>query len=180
MLDVPDPVFDDPRLRLAGTSFILVEWPRLHLPPGTPQVLKRIAAAGYRPVVAHPERYIGLDAELALVTAWRQAGALLQVNYGSLEGRYGSDARTTAFRLLRRGWVDYLASDFHGHPDRKIYHREARERLLGLGGLDAFQYLTRTNPARIFEDEPPLPVPPLPAEQGFWARVKDMLSPESG
>ncbi len=175
MLDVPDVTFDDPRMRLAGTSFVLVEWPRLHLPPGTIQVIRRIVAGGFRPIIAHPERYIGIDKELDLAVQWRAAGAFLQVNYGSLDGRYGADAKSTAMRLLRRGWVDYLASDFHGRPDRKIYESEARELLHDLGAGEALGHLALTNPARVFRDELPLPVAPLPPEQGFWAKVKSML-----
>jgi protein-tyrosine phosphatase len=177
MLDVPDVRFDDPRTRLGGSSFALVEWPRLHLPPGTTRVLHRIASEGYRPIVAHPERYIGID--LALAEQWRAVGAYLQVNYGSLAGRYGTDARAFAFRLLRRGWADYLSSDFHGRPDRKIYRREAAERLRDLGAEESLSHLSLTNPGRVFEDELPLPVPSLPAERGFWAKVKEILNLES-
>lgn len=177
MLDVPDVDFSDPRLRLGGSKFVLVEWPRLHLPPGTAKVLARIRGEGYYPVVAHPERYIGIDLDVA--ARWKEAGALLQVNYGSLDGRYGGDARALAFRLLRRGWVDYLASDFHGRPDRKVYMSEARDALEEMGAGEAFVTMSLTNPARIFRDEPPIPVPMLPAERGFWARVKGILSPQS-
>ena len=46
MLDVPDPGFSDARLRLAGTSFVLVEWPRLQIPPMTEPVIERIADVG--------------------------------------------------------------------------------------------------------------------------------------
>ena len=177
MLDVPDVNFSDPRTRLGGTSFVLIEWPRLHLPPGTAQVLQRVRGEGYRPIVAHPERYIGVDLEVA--NSWRAAGAYLQVNYGSLEGRYGADARTFAFRLLRRGWADYFSSDFHGRPDRKIYKQEAWGRLTALGAGESLVYLSLTNPGRVFRDEAPLPVPPLPVERGFWAKVKEILNPES-
>jgi len=177
MLDVPDVDFSDPRMRLAGTRFVLLEWPRLHLPPGTTKVLRRVRSEGYLPVVAHPERYVGMDLEL--VERWREAGALLQVNYGSLEGRYGGEARTFAFRLLRRGLVDYLASDFHGRGDRRIYLDEVRDRLEEMGAGEAFVTMALTNPARILRDEAPMPVPMLPVERGFWARVKEILSPES-
>lgn len=177
MLDVPDVDFSDPRVRLGGSRFVLIEWPRLHLPPGTSKVLSRIRGQGFHPIVAHPERYIGIDMEVA--ARWKEAGAFLQVNYGSLDGRYGGEARAIAFRLLRRGWVDYLASDFHARPDRKIYMSEARDDLEELGAGEAFVTLSLTNPARVFRDEPPMPVPMLPAERGFWARVKGILSPES-
>jgi hypothetical protein len=60
MLDIPDPDLSDPRVRLSGTSFVLVEWPRLQIPPQTEPVLERICAEGYRPIIAHPERYRGM------------------------------------------------------------------------------------------------------------------------
>jgi protein-tyrosine phosphatase len=102
-------------------------------------------------------------------------GAYLQVNYGSLAGRYGAEAQATAYRLLRRGWVDYMASDFHGHARLRLYQQEAWEALEELGAEEALGYLCRINPGRVLGDEPPLPVPPLPAERGFWTRLKGML-----
>ncbi len=176
MLDVPDVTFEDPRMRMAGTSFVLVEWPRLHLPPATTQVLRRIRQDGYHPVVAHPERYVGFDPALRLVESWRNAGAYLQVSYGSLLGEFGHEARRTAFRLLRRGWADYLASDFHARMDRKLFKREAWETLTRLGGKECLMSLTVTNPGRIFRDQEPLPVAALPPDRGLWSRVRDLFA----
>jgi protein-tyrosine phosphatase len=176
LLDVPNVDLSDARMRMAGTSFVLVEWPRLQLPPGTVRVLKRIIDEGYRPIVAHPERYHGMGPAIHVAGQWREVGAFLQVNYGSLSGRYGSEAQSIAYRLLRRGWADYLASDFHGHARLKLYKDEAWAVLQELGADEALNYLCRTNPGRILEDEPPLQVPPLPAERGFWARLRRALA----
>ena len=175
LLDHPDVDFSDPRMRLAGTSFVLVEWPRLQLPPWTVRILKRIRQKGYRPIVAHPERYAGMAQSIDVVAQWRDAGAYLQVNYGSLVGRYGAGPQSIADRLLRRGWADFLASDFHGHPRLKIYMSEAAEALEDLGGEEVMTYLCRTNPGRILHDEEPLPVPVLPVERGFWARLRGIF-----
>lgn len=175
MLDVPDPDLSDDRLRLGGSSFVLVEWPRLQLPPGTVEVLSRLRMAGFRPIVAHPERYIGFDRELELASEWKRVGASLQVNYGSLMGRYGPEARTLAFRLLRRGWVDYLGTDFHGRPHLKLFHREAVQLLNEMGGEEQIALLTVTNPQRVFRDEEPLPVPPLVGDRTLWARLRGLL-----
>jgi protein-tyrosine phosphatase len=174
-LDVPDVDFSDPRIRMAGTSFVLVEWPRLQLPPGTVGVIARIRERGFRPVVAHPERYAGMSAAIGVAGQWRDAGAALQVNYGSLVGRYGPDAQGNAIRLLRRGWVDYLASDFHGHARLEIYKDEAWALLVEFGAEEILNYLSRTNPSRLLDDQPPLPVPILPPERRFWARFRRML-----
>jgi protein-tyrosine phosphatase len=174
-LDVPDADFSDPRIRMAGTSFVLVEWPRLQLPPGTVGVLTRIREKGFRPIVAHPERYAGMNAAIGVAGQWRDAGAALQVNYGSLVGRYGPGPQSNAIRLLRRGWVDYLASDFHGNASLKIYKDEAWAFLTECDGDEVLNYLSRTNPSRLIDDLPPLPAPLLPPERTFWARFRRML-----
>jgi len=178
MLDIPDVDFSDPRVRLAGTSFVLIEWSRLHVPPGTTRVLERIMSAGYRPIIAHPERYIGIDRKLGVIARWREVGAYLQINHGSLSGRYGAAAKGIAARLLRRGWADYLASDFHAQSQARIYFKEVWEQLEALCAGESLTNLCLTNPSRVFKDEIPLPVPPLPPDTGLWARVRGMMSSE--
>jgi protein-tyrosine phosphatase len=175
MLDVPDPDLGDPRIRLGGSSFVLVEWPRLQLPPGTTDVIRRLRHSGVRPVIAHPERYVGFDRGLDLVREWRRAGAFLQMNYGSLVGRYGPEARELSFRLLRRGWADYLSTDFHGRPHLKLLRREAVAKLAELGADEQVTLLTVTNPQRIFRDEEPLPVPALLTQPNLWSRLRELL-----
>ncbi len=165
MLDVPDVDFSDPRVRLAGTTFVLIEWPRLHVPPGTVQVLERIIGEGYRPIIAHPERYIGIDRSLDVVRQWRDVGARLQVNYGSVFGRYGAGPKLIASHMLKRGWADYLASDFHAQSQSKIYFKGISVRLESVGASEALKSLCMTNPSRILRGEDPLPVPLLLPEQ---------------
>ena len=170
MLDVPDPDFSDARLRLAGTSFVLVEWPRLQIPPGTERVIERIADAGYHPVLAHPERYSGMKNDLNHARTWRSAGAYLQINHGSFAGRYGPAARGVASELVARGWADLLSSDFHARAHLDIHLTDAEAFFDAHGGLQQFRLLTMSNPGRVIRDEPPLPVPPLRIGGGFWDR----------
>lgn len=178
MLDTPDADLSDPRVRLGGGDFVLVEWPRLQVPPETPAVVGRIRFSGLRPIIAHPERYAGVDRELRVMDEWRRMGAYLQVSHGSLVGRYGDRARTRAFRILRRGWADYLSSDYHGRPGQELYLGEAREVLASQGGEEHFALLAGRNPARLFRGEEPLPVPQLEVERGFWERLKAIFVPE--
>jgi len=177
-MDVPEPDLDDPRLRLGGTRFILVEWARMQVPPASADALERLGSAGMRPIVAHPERYHNVDRELAIVDVWREAGALLQVNYGSLVGRYGPKAAERALRLLQRGWVDYLSTDFHGRPHLELHLRDAEARLRKLGATEQFERLAGTNPRRLFDDEEPLPVAPITLETGLLGKVRRMFGSE--
>jgi protein-tyrosine phosphatase len=175
MLDVPDPDLSDPRLHLAGTPFVLVEWQGLRVPPSTRSVLRRLREGGIKPIVAHPERYRGLDRDTYLPGEWREEGALLQVNYGSLLGRYGDLPRKRAFTLLQRGWVDLMASDFHGRPHLSPFLVEARERMAEWGGGGQFGLLAGLNPSRVLRGEDPLTVPPLEVKPGVWERIRDVF-----
>jgi protein-tyrosine phosphatase len=175
MLDIPDPDLSDPRLRLADTSFVLVEWPGLRVPPSSQPVLERLVASGLKPIIAHPDRYRGLDREGYLAGEWRENGAFLQVNYGSLVGRYGDLPRKRAQTFLERGWVDLLASDFHGRAHLSPSLTVARKAMAEWGGGAQFGLLASVNPTRILRGEDPLPVPGLVLNPSFWERIRGVF-----
>ncbi len=180
MLDIPDPDLSDSRLRLADTPYALVEWPGLRVPPQTAPVLERLVGAGVKPVIAHPERYRGLDSEGYVPGEWKRIGAFLQVNYGSVVGRYGSLPQKRAFNFLERGWVDLLATDFHGRASLSPSLAEAREAFTGWGGGVQFGLLARENPARMLKGEEPLPVAPFSMKQGVWDRIRLVFNTRVG
>lgn len=172
MLDTPSPDLSDPRVRIAGTPFVLVEFPFMMVPPNVGTALFELKMAGWTPVVAHPERYDNLDREeLAGPDEWRRMGAHLQVNGASLIGKYGADAQRSAWALLRRGWVDYLSSDYHARG--RLHVASASGALAAAGGAEQARLLLEVNPARLLEGLAPLPVPPLARKQAapFWSRV---------
>jgi len=169
MLDTPEPDFSDERVRLAGGPFVLVEFPFMSVPPQAERVLSGIRLAGWMPILAHPERYAGLDADARSPGEWRRFGAHLQVNAGSVLGKDGDGARRVALALLERGWVDYIASDYHARG--RAHLRACRARLEELGGAEQAQLLMEVNPRRVLEGEPPIPVPPLRMKRGLLARI---------
>lgn len=173
MLDTPHVDCSDPRLRLAGTEFVLVEFPRFMIPPRSSEALAGLKQRGATPVVAHPERYHGVLGELARVEEWRGAGAYLQVNSGSLLGHYGEGPRRAALELLRLGWVDFLSSDYHGRGKPAL--EACRRRLLEMGGEEQMTLLTDANPRRLLDGLAPEPVPPLLLRPTLWGRIRSWL-----
>lgn len=177
-LDHPDPDLSDPRIQLGDGGYLLVEWPRLRVPPGSATVLKRLVEDGHRLLLAHPERYRLAEGApaLALIREWRETGVAFQVNYGSLVGAYGPEPRRRALWLLSRGWVECLATDFHGRPSLRLFLGEALERLAGVGAdpeaiRASWNLMTSLNPGRILVGEAPLPVAPLEVQGGLWERL---------
>lgn len=175
MLDRPEAHLEDPRIRLGDSRVVLAEWPRLRVPPGTARVLRALREQGVQIMIAHPERYGGYDEQLSAVEEWRAEGAFLQINYGSFTDRYGPRARLLAFRLLERGWVDCLASDFHGREHLRLYVNEAREVFRALDAEESWTLLSSTNPGRIARGEEPLLVPPVESSRGFLERLRALF-----
>lgn len=173
-LDEPLPADLDPRVRLAGGRYVLVEFSAFQLPPYPGRQLAEIAGTGLRPVLAHPERYRGLKGRMGEAETWRADGARLQVNAGSLVGQYGSRIRENAWELLRRGWADVLASDYHGRGEVRLM--AAFDALLERDAKEQWRALTETNPERILEGRETVPVPPLPEEKSWWERLRELLA----
>lgn len=170
MLDVPSPLLIDDRMHLAGTSFVLVEFPFMNIPPHSTIPLREIRATGVIPVIAHPERYSNMAGNLEIIESWRDAGACIQINSGSLVGLHGATAKRLVWQILERGWADYLSSDYHSRGRCAV--RDCAAALLERGGAAQLRALTVTNPERMLRSEPPLPVIPLEEMQlKFWQKV---------
>lgn len=60
---------------------------------------------GFVPVIAHPERYVWLSHEE--LTEFCKQGALLQINYPSLCGRYGEEIKQRA-SWDHYGWIRFV------------------------------------------------------------------------
>ncbi|MBA4072269.1 MAG: hypothetical protein C0497_10605 [Gemmatimonas sp.] len=174
MLDVPDPDVSDPRLRLNGGRFVLVEYPGLQLPLSHADfAVRALRDKGWQPVLAHPERYRNVDDSLEQLLALRYAGAYFQVNAGSLVGFHGDGPRRRAAALLARGWVEYGSSDYHGRGTPAV--AAARAALAASGAAEQAELLFCENPARLVRDESPRPVHPAGLETNeprpWWARL---------
>jgi protein-tyrosine phosphatase len=177
LLDAPLDGLRDPGLRLNGSRYVLVEWVGFQIPDDSADRLRAIAEAGYVPVVAHAERYFGYRGRYDVVAAWRKAGALVQVNSGSLLGEHGEGPQRQAEALFAQGGVDLLASDTHARPGRSPSVRAAYDHLRARGAGEHAELLCAVNPRRILEDAPTLPVPPLAAgrRRGLrwaWDRIR--------
>jgi protein-tyrosine phosphatase len=174
MLDVPDVDVSDPRLRLNGGRFVLVEYPGLQLPLShADYAIRALRDKGWQPVLAHPERYRNVDESLEQLLPLRFAGAYFQVNAGSLVGFHGEGPRRRAAALLARGWVEYGSSDYHARGTPAV--SAARAALAASGAAEQADLLFSENPARLVRDESPRPVPPMVGAskepRPWWARL---------
>lgn len=90
---------------------LLVETSYFNPPMGLNNILLRIKAKGYVPVLAHPERYIYMDD--IHYKQLKELGVCFQVNLLSFIGMYGHEARKRAKFLLKEKLVNFYGTDIH-------------------------------------------------------------------
>ncbi|MFD2787681.1 tyrosine-protein phosphatase [Hymenobacter rubripertinctus] len=92
---------------------VLVETSYINEPFNLAETIFNLKAAGYQPVLAHPERYTYLYGRFEELVRIREQGVLLQVNLNSLTGYYSAGAKRVAEKLIDGGLVDLLGTDAH-------------------------------------------------------------------
>jgi protein-tyrosine phosphatase len=153
---------------LAGTRYILVEFPRLVAYDTVVNALSQVVEFGLVPLVAHPERYSCCSVEA--VRQWRSLGAKTQVDATTLLASQARGQR--ARQLVSEGLADILAGDNHG--DARTVATGARF-LRAQDGFDQVDLLVRRNPAAILADGELTAVPPLRIRQSWMSRIKQFL-----
>lgn len=104
---------DNEPLLTFGSKYLLFETNFMTEPFNLKDFIFRANTKGYKPVLAHPERYLYLQNNLAKVEDILNRGVLLQVNISSITGYYSRPAHVTAQKLIDKGWVHLLGSDCH-------------------------------------------------------------------
>ncbi|WP_230687862.1 tyrosine-protein phosphatase [Hymenobacter ruricola] len=94
--------------------YLLFETSYMNEPLNLFEIIFEMKAQGYRPVLAHPERYTYLYGRLAEIEKLRRNyDVLLQVNLNSLSGYYSPGAKKVAEQLIDGGLVDFVGTDTH-------------------------------------------------------------------
>ncbi|MBR4863372.1 MAG: hypothetical protein IKU07_02245 [Oscillospiraceae bacterium] len=151
---------DGKLLTLGGSRYPLVEF-AFECDERLPRrLLRQLVEAGYRPVVAHPERYTYIQQEPRLLNDWLDMGCLLQLNKGSFSGQFGPRCQALAFSLVARGYAAVISSDGHGFDRRTPTLDRTWDLICQDFSPRAAEMLLQENPRRILRNFP-IPAPRL-------------------
>ena len=145
---------------LNGSRYPLIEFSFHSDGDQETRILRSLCKAGLRPIVAHPERYTYVQYDPELINRWYRMGCLMQVNRGSLLGRFGSGAQELAVELVDRNFVSVVASDAHSPQKRTPWMEDVKKLLVQEFSPAYARKLLLENPARILKDDPITPVKP--------------------
>ena len=156
-------VFLERRAGYRDTDYALVEF-GFDLRGDPAIIVETVVDAGRRIIISHPERYRRdrVNVHIDELRGWKQAGAALQVNAGSLLGEYTKPIENLAWRVLAEGLADVVATDHHA-DSRVVSLKKAYDEVARRGGHDVARILCSENPTRLLRNEPLLPVPSLTA-----------------
>jgi len=95
-----------------GENYILFELSYTVKPLALEQIVAKLLKAGYRPILAHPERYTYYRTEKHY-RQLKEMGLYFQINIISTEGFYGKGVKKAVEKIIDLGLVDFIGSDIH-------------------------------------------------------------------
>ena len=148
---------------------LLVETPYSELPANFEELVLRVAARGYRVLLAHPERNPTLQRNPRRLATLLEHGTLVQVTAGALLGPRSSRSRRLATALMQERQAHVLASDRHGVAIKRTGLRdgvEAADREIGAYA----RWMVTDAPAAILAGAPLPPSPVATRPRRPWRR----------
>lgn len=94
-------------------NIVLVELSYSNPPIQLYEIIFELQLKGYKPLLAHPERYLYYTNKFSEFNQLKKAGCLFQLNVLTTTGYYGKDVANLAHKLLAGNLYDFVGSDIH-------------------------------------------------------------------
>ena len=120
------------------------------LPLQIEDTIFKIGLKGIIPILAHPERNTYLQRHPSRLSEWIELGCIMQMNAGSIIGRFGTVAKELSRSFLDKRLIHFVCSDAHDLKKRS-YHvlPKAYEIVKNQYGADYADIMFMENPKRI-------------------------------
>lgn len=160
--DVAKKLKDKELLTINDTMYPLIEFDFEEDALSMFRILESVRKEGYTPIIAHPERYRCIAENIHLVYELYRMGVVVQINKGSIRGRFGKNASVTAEILLNHRLVAVAASDTHSIFSRTPDLSDFSVFLDMNFGHGCSSLLLEENPGRIISGKEVLWESPIP------------------
>lgn len=130
---------DDEVIPIGKARYLLFEFPFDKASPLAQEGIELMIQKGYKPILAHPERYPYLLMNWREHHKLKEMGVLYQMTINAVVGRYVWPVRKTARRLIKSNMIDFVGSDAHFPEQVKLLERAGKDpyfqRLVASGKL---------------------------------------------
>lgn len=138
---------------MAESSYILIEFGPMERFAYIRNGLYEALAHGWKPILAHVERYSNILGKPECVEELVRLGSCIQVNAGSIMGKTGFTVKQFAKRLLKEHLVNFVATDAHNADKRKPVLADCAGYISRKYGEDYAAELFYENPMHVIRDE---------------------------
>ncbi|GAB4139287.1 MAG: capsular polysaccharide biosynthesis protein [Bacteroidia bacterium] len=127
------------KLLTFGEKYLLFEVSYMNAPDNLDQLVFNLQSNGYKPVLAHPERYPFWFRDFSTFEKLKDKGVYFQLNINSLTGHYSPATKKIAEQMIDKDMYEFLGSDCHhsGHVEliRRVRTEKYLEKLFVSGKL---------------------------------------------
>ncbi len=134
-----------------GSRYFLLELPEI-IPPNLDNFLHAANIGGFVPIITHPERNYSFLSSIRKMDGIREAGALIQITAMSITGKFGMKIRGFSEALMKKGLIDFVATDAHGTAHRRPVLSEAFKVVSGTIGTKESEKIFFGNPDAVLSD----------------------------
>ncbi|MEO9570766.1 MAG: CpsB/CapC family capsule biosynthesis tyrosine phosphatase [Polaribacter sp.] len=111
-------------------NYVLVEMSYFSPPINIYDIIFEIQLKGYKPILAHPERYKFYHNDLNNYYKLKNAGCLFQLNLLSLTEQYGKGVQKTTEKLLKEDLYDFVGTDTHHNNHLELLKKIGKKKNL--------------------------------------------------
>ncbi|MEA1914780.1 MAG: CpsB/CapC family capsule biosynthesis tyrosine phosphatase [Campylobacterota bacterium] len=105
-------LIDKNEIMTFSDNYMLFELSYHNKPFGLEQTVHKLLESGYKPILAHPERYTYYNTK-EHYHQLKDMGLMFQINAISTQGFYGKNVQKSVENIIDLGLVDFIGSDIH-------------------------------------------------------------------
>ena len=150
-MEMVETLDNDLRPTLADSRYVLTEFAHNSTRAFMKERADALLMSGYRPIIAHIERYRATRKDFDLIEDLIEMGCEVQVNADAIIGRDGLGAQRFCKKLMQEDMLHYVGSDTHNLRGRAPHLGECCEYLKKHMGRLYTSRIMRDNPSKIVE-----------------------------
>jgi protein-tyrosine phosphatase len=135
---------------MAGSKYVLIEFPSMVEYRYIKSALQELLFEGYRPILAHVERYRNLSTDS--ISEFIDMGVYSQVNASSLSPKIGNTYLSIAKKLVKKNLVHFIATDSHNDGNRAPKLKKCIEYIVKKYGESYVNELLIDNPSKLLNN----------------------------
>ena len=140
-------------MTMAGSRYVLTEFSHNSEESYIRERLGALLSGGYKPIVAHIERYEATRNSLDFVEELADMGVYMQINADSITGKDGFFTKRYCNKIMKDGLLHFVGSDCHNSAKRSCRIGEAYRMVSAKFGQDYADELFIHNPEEILKQK---------------------------